>query len=286
MSRNFLAGDHDILPGGEVPILKAQLRQQASGLTGPLLIEVKQVTHHYVEGPVVADDVVHGKDQQLARGSQQQQAGPHQRPPSQIKALPGHLSGPLPGARLWIGLSPQVHLLDLQTQPGVDLLAWPAFHLNKNRAQDLVAVDQVLESSFKALPVHLSGEQVGENHVVGCRVRGQSVQDPGTPLGVGDLVMHLIGKAFDGRSNRRTVGQQLGDLADGGAVEKILEAHVHSKGLVDPGDEGDGMKRVPAQFEQGTLHSHLCQSKDLAPDPRQLLFHHIAGRRVGDALVH
>ncbi len=246
-----LAAEQFPLPQRVVRVLDGQRCPVRRGTLGPCGVRRREVAGQHRHGPAVTRDVVHDEQQHPLVLAGREQRRPQRPVDGQVER--------------GLGRRPQevVHPLAAgvdgrEVRGGVeDDLVGPVGVVGEDRAQRLVAGDDVGERGTQRVRPEVAGELQRDRDVVG-RVRSlQAVEEPQPLL--------CEGKRDPGGPRPRgqpgpagVLGDQArGDAGDGRRLEHRPHRELGAERIADPARQPGGEQRVPAQVEEAVVDPDL-----------------------------
>ena len=235
-------------------------------------VEGEQLAEEHAHAPAVADDVVHGQQQQVLLVGEAHQRGAEQRTALQVKGalriLPHH------AARLVLAVlrrePGEVQHRQLRGRGRVDDLDSALLHRLERGAQRLVAAHQLAQRPLQGGRIEVPPQPAGPGHVVAGVLRVHLVQEPEPLLRKGERQRPRALGRHQRRHHRQLRAAHLlhapGHLRHRGSLEERPQRHLHAEHLAEPRDHPRAQQRVSAQVQEVVVPAHPLGAEHLGPD--------------------
>ena len=263
---HLLVGETIVLPLGVVAILNAQ-RSKALASGCLLSVEREQFLHDEIEGPAVADDMVHVEDQDVIIGAHAKQRDPEERCLLKIEGAvrlgDGACQRFLPG----IGHVTKV-FFDKEPFDGLlDNLTWLTIKLGEAGSQRLMSLYQLSQGESQVVDVESATQSRDGGDVVRGVVNIHVVDDPEPALRMRQRIVRAVRYCVDGhRGLRFTPLNDRGQLAHRRPLEDFTDVNLDLHLGENAADEQDRLHAVAAQIEERFVCTDLVNAEDLLPD--------------------
>jgi hypothetical protein len=180
-----VAGEPLALPHGEVGVLDGEVVQRRLLPARVRLVQGAQLAQQHADGPRVADDVVHGQEEDVLLRRKPEQLGVEERPGRQVEGAPRLGRGAALQLRLplRLGEPAQVAARQFQRAPGEHHLhRLPLLHL-EHGAQHLVPPHDLAQGAVQRVRVQRPLQQEHGGDVVERVPRVHLVHEPEALLG-------------------------------------------------------------------------------------------------------
>ena len=238
-------------------------------LVGP--VQFDQLTDDDIEGPAIADDVVHAENEEMVLRSDSIESCPEEGRLGQVEFEAG--LGDRPRCRLPGGIRRTEKILKPEEMVGglLDELTRLTVDLDESGPQGLVALHQFDQSSLQDLGGEVTPQTRHRSDVIRCPADIHSVDDPEPALGVGYGVVFGVGDRVNPECNLLVPAtNQIRELAHRRHLEDFPDVQLDTQIPENAPGEHDGLHAVATKVEEPILGADAGDAQDIPPDRAEL----------------
>jgi hypothetical protein len=266
-----------LLPHRVVGVLHGQLFKRRVGPAREGVVEDARLADEHPHRPAVADDVVHGHEQEVMVGTEPHESGAQQRPGREVEGARGFGIGEAAA----LGLAPlfgergEVGERERDVERRGDELAGPPALGGEGRAQSLVPRHHRVDASLKCQRVEFAVEMDGPVQIVERAFGLELVEEPEALLGEGEGHRLGAGDGDERRPSRLGLAHrpldECGQTLHRGRLEDVAQRQFNVKGFAQTRDKLRGQQRVSARVEEVVFDADALDAEHLGPHPAQQL---------------